>query len=48
MAEYCLVEAKGADALVSRVNAKISEGWRPIGGPVHQYRWFQAMVRECG
>lgn len=47
MVEYFLVEAKSDQMLVIRVNAKIAEGWRPIGGPVHQFRWYQAMVRGC-
>ena len=44
--EYELVKGEGPEILVMRVNAKIAERWRPIGGPVHQFRWYQAIVRE--
>lgn len=47
MMEYTVVFAPTIDGLFQKVNSRIGEGWRPIGGMgMTQNNYYQTMIRE--
>ncbi len=46
--QYDVLIAGDAGELVQAVNAKLAEGWEPLGQPMTtwDHRWYQAMARE--
>lgn len=51
LTQYTLLTGKSDDELISAVNNQISQGWRPIGGPIAttnqdgEHILVQAMIR---
>jgi len=47
--DYEIVSALHLPALAIAVRSRLSDGWEPIGSPVHDAdsrNWCQAMIRE--